>query len=185
MLDKDQLGQALYNELHEPDTIDLYLVGVTDYSDEDGSEYQNENESDLEYLVDALEQETEVTAHRIADESYDRDDVEQIDIFEHEFPDDSLLLVPDTYTFGRGGPSAHDRYREFIDRIPETGLKGILHLNVEDDLEHAPERMDDEYPVGDLIDDLAHSYRKTEGRVYDGKVIEAEDMETVLFSRLY
>jgi hypothetical protein len=176
MLTDDELGTALYQELNEPDHLDLYLVGV--------SEYRNENEEEFDRLLEALAEETEVTPHRIAAEDYDRDDVEQVDLFEHEYPDDSVLVVPDTYTFGRGDPTAQDRYREFIDLMPETGLEGLLHLNVEDDLEHAPER-EQEYPLETFIDDLGRSYRKRDGRVYDGKILEAESLETALLSKLY
>lgn len=172
----DELGTALYQELNEPDHLDLYLVGV--------SEYRNENDEEFDQLLEALAAETEVTPHRIAAEDYERDDVEQLDLFEHEYPDDSVLVVPDTYTFGRGDPTVEDRYREFIDLMPESGLEGILHLNVEDDLENAPHRDDDE-PVAGLANDLTRTYMKRDGRVYDGTILEAEGLETALLSKLY
>ncbi len=176
MLSHDELGQALYQELNEPSHIEAYLVGV--------SEYRNENDAEFDHLLEALEAETDITPHRIAAEDYDRDDIEQADLFDHEYPDDSVLVVPDTYTFGRGDPTAADRYRAFIDLMPDSGLEGILHLNVEDDLENAP-RPDGHDPVQTLAEELGRSYMKREGRVYDGKILEAEGIEKALLSKLY
>ncbi|MDY6770540.1 MAG: hypothetical protein SV186_01125 [Candidatus Nanohaloarchaea archaeon] len=169
------LGDLLHEELYQPDNLDVHLVGV--------SEYRNENDDFFDGLIDELEANADITPHRVAAEEYQRDDVEQLDLFEHDYPDSSLLVVPDTYGFGRGGASAAERYKAFID-LHDQGLDGVLHLDVDDDLDRAPEADEQDYGAEALADDLVLAYQRDEGRVYDPTVIETDD-DTMLLSKLY
>jgi hypothetical protein len=175
------LGECLYQRLDEPEQLDLYLVGV---SNEPG-----ENDDDLAYIEATLEPHTDVSADKIALESYSRDDTMQADIFELDYSDDSLLILPDTYLFSpdSDGQSIDpvDRYSEILERLNNAGLGSVLHTNVDSDLQRVPGNEDGTYAASELARDLANTLTREADLSYQPTAIHSEKLnQTLLLSDL-
>lgn len=143
-MDEYETIGSVIDDVLEYDHYTMILTGA-------GQTY-NQNEKEFDRIVDGLTDTASVTAHKYTVHQYDRDVLDQQDIFEYDFGDDDILCIPAAHQSRQ--PRNHtpvQRYEQYLEQIEETDLEAILFMDVDSDIEQIDPAS---YTENDLIVEL-------------------------------